>query len=896
MKNIFERLKNITDEEFQEWSNIGIKVIIGILIIILLVELLKVACNTYNDYKLRKKMVILKVLPKQSIDLKETETLIKNLHEMLINTKFRKYIYGRQYMSFEVGAVQGKINFYIGVPCDMKDRIVERIYASYSEIAIEASEDYIPEINKDKSALSVYTAELKLGYHHVLKLKTTDILSSVLSAMVDLDSKDFVGFQVLFRPIESSWQSRGRQELNKFDLKGIRPGQKLNLGDRMAHTVEKTMVSIEQEIFNKKGRTVIDINQGLRKNKLDRREIVGVSEKVIQVGFDTSIRLISIGKYKKANTTRIKAMVAAFSEVNGENKLRRSLIASHKYIFEQYKRRMMPLDNKDNNNKGNILVPSELSSIVFRLPNENLLEKYPVIERLAIKEFQMPIAAVATGKGITLGSNKYRAIEKLVEIKDEDLKRHMAVQGKTGTGKSEWLKTVFVNQISNKYDEYGNLIRKGKGAMLLEPHGKLSDETLALIPEDRRKDTIVFDLFSDHPLGFNFCKVPERESDIMTKDQLAQKTLDEAIEIFKRNFADVWSEKNEFYIENAVRAIMDAGKTMLELPRMFTDENFRNSIIPMIKDKKVKDFWIKKFKKNAKGQIDTGVDSTAQSVEYKLDKFLRSKELQRTLGQDECIDFKDILDNNKIIIFKFSKDKMSADKINFIGGIAIKLLIVAAFSRDRAMWNDLFVLFIDEAQNFISESIKDVLYELRKYGVGLMLLHQELEQMKKVPGLVNAIYNNVGTKITFTTGNLDAPFFTKEYSPRVDVDDLTNLPSRHGYCKLLVNGTTSDTFNIYSIDSPKVTAEEAARSVEEIRKYNDEGRMSVEELDMMIAQRYEEYDDEVDFEVGDFAINVDEDEELESKTIDINDKLDLNENIKNDQENNVEKKKVSNYW
>ena len=610
-------------------------------------------------------------------------------------------------------------------------------------------------------------------------------------------------------------------------------------------------------------------------------------------------------------------MFAAFTEVNGENKLKRSLIASHNYIFEQYKRRMMPLDNKDNSNKGNIFVPSELSSFVLRLPGEQLLEKYREIEKLAIKEFPMPVEAIASGKGIVFASNKYRAIEKYVEIKDEDIKRHLVVQGKTGSGKSEWAKTLFINQISNQYDENGTLLRKGKGAMLLEPHGKLGNELTELIPEDRWKDTIIFDFFSEHPWGFNFCKVPEREGDLLNKDQLAQKTLEEAIEIFKRNFSDVWSDKNEFYIENAIRAIMDAGLTMLELPRMFNDEKFRNSVIPKIKDKKVKDFWIKKFKKNSKGQIDSSVDSTAQSVEYKLDKFLRSKELQRTLGQDECIDFKDILDNNKIIIFKFSKDKMSADKINFLGGIAIKLLIVAAFARDKSMWDDPFILLVDEAQNFINESIKDVLYELRKYGIGLVLMHQELEQMKKVPGLTNALYNNVGSKITFTTGTLDAPFFTKEYSPRVDCDDLTNVPSRHGYCKLLVNGTTSETFNIYSIDSPKVTTEQAARAVQEIKKYNAEGKMSADELDKMIAERYEDEDHEdgSDLSGQAFAINIEdyEDENIEtdsrnikdeeSRTISIIDKLEAKNkeesiNIKAEESLELDEdgKKANSYW
>lgn len=882
------------------WLVMGLKIVVVLAIGMLIVGLLKLACNFYQDYKIRKKMVVLKILPKKAIDIKETERLIKNMHSMLINTKFRKYIYGRQYISFEIGAKQGKINFYISVPGDMKDRIVDRIYSSYSEVAIEITEDYIP----DAKGLSVYTSELELGYHHTLKLKSQDILGSLISAMVELDSKDFVGIQILLRPLDNSWQKQGRKDLAKFEKEGIRPGQKKDLGEKAANA----LISIEQELIGK-GRTIIGIGGGPKKTKLDRKEIVVVSEKITDVGFDTIIRLVALGKFRKGNTARIKALVAAFTEVNSENKFKRTFISSHKFIFEKYKKRMMHLEDKKN-----IFVPSELASFSLRLPGDQLLQKYREIEKLIIKEFPVPNEAVVSGKGNVFALNRYRAVEKLVEIKDVDLVRHMVVQGKTGTGKSEWAKTLFLNQISNEYDENGKLIKKGRGAMILEPHGKLANELLDIIPEDRRKDTIVFDLYSEHPWAFNFCKVPNRESDILTADQLAQKTLDEAIEIFKRSFADVWSEKNEFYIENAVRAIMDAELTMLELPRMFTDKKFRDSVIPKIKDKKVKSFWIDKFKTNAKGQIDSSVESTAQSVEYKLDKFLRSKELQRTLGQNDCIDFKEILDTNKIIIFKFSKDKMSKDKITFIGGIAMKLLIVAAFSREKVMWDDPFTIFVDEAQNFINESIKDVLYELRKYGIGLILMHQELEQMKEVPGLINAIYNNVGTSITFTTGEGDAPFFAKKYSPKVDEDDLTNLPSRHGYCKLLINGKTSDTFNIYSIDSPKVTTEEAAKSVMEITNYNAEGKMSADELDKMIAERYEDEDDEYESDLSGqaFAINIDKEDEVEDneiiqeekKTIDIMDKIELKNKekvvIDNDEEllnkPEEEKKKASSYW
>lgn len=841
---VIEKIKDLLDPAM---GSVALKygLIIGgsILGVIVVYSLLEEALYLYHDRRLEKNSVLLKILPKRGVDIKETEKLIKNLHSMLLNTKLRKIQYGRPYMSFEIGAKQGKMNIYISVPRDMKDRIVDRIYSTYSDIAIEIVDEYIPDIKK----LPCYTSELVLGYHHTFKIKTKgtdDIVSSILSGMKDLDNKDFTGVQVIVRPVDNSWQTKGRRELAKFEREGKRPGESTGFIEKISR-VKDQIADETDEMLAQEG-IRLNLSGGSsasRKTRMERKEILVASEKLMEPGFEVVIRVIAAGKYRKGNTARVKAISAAFSELDAENRFKKEMIMSHQYVFNLYRKRRPYLRGKHN-----ILTPSELSNFFLRIPGENILSKFAEVERIAIREFEAPAEAISSGKGAIFAKNTYRGQEHILEIKDKDLVRHIVVQGKTGSGKSEWFKTIFLDHI-----------KKGRGAMLLEPHGKLADEILEIIPENRRKDVIVFDLFSDYPWPFNFCKVPDRDSDIMDNEQLAQKTVDEAIEIFKRAFSDVWTEKNEFYITNSIKAIMETGNTMVELPRMFSDKEFRDSIIPKIKDPKVKSFWTTKFKVNAQGKIDASTESTAQSVEYKLEKFLNSKELVRSLGQNDCIDFKEILDENKIIIFKFSKDRMSKDRINFLGGIAMKLLIVGAFARDKSKWNMPFLVGIDEAQNFLSESIKDVFYELRKYGVGLVLMHQELEQMKEVPGLINAIYNNVGTSITFTVGDLDAPFFVTKYGPRVDKDDLVGLPSRYGYCKLLVNGYTTDTFNIYSLDRPEVTAEEAEASVTEILEYNKEGKLHRDDIDLMIADRFGNQEDvEFNEEEQKFAIDFEE--------------------------------------
>lgn len=818
------------------------------------------AMYEYHDKQLVKTGVLLKILPKESTDIKETEKLIKNLHKMLLNTKFRKLQYGRPYMSFEIAGKQGKMNFYMWVPKDMKDRIVDRMYAAYPEIALEVMEkDYIP-VDKDPT----YTAELKLGFHHTQKLKSKldqDILASILSSIKDLDRSEFAAVQILIRPLDNKWQIKGREAISDFDKNGVR-GAKTgsNIKDAVLGAVGGLARDVDEELAYQGLRTNLSgtmgrsTNSANRKSKFDRKEITVAAEKLMEPGFETVIRIVAKGKFKKGNTARVKAMSAAFSELDDNNRFKNDYVFSHSHVFDNFQNRKNYLYGKEN-----ILVPSELASFFLRLPGTNLLDKFSEIEKIAVKQFAPPKGSISTGKGIIFAKNTYRGKENIIEIKDKDLMRHIVVQGKTGSGKSEWFKTVFRQHISNIRDDNGNIIRKGRGAMVLEPHGKLADELIEIIPEDRRKDVIFFDLLSDYPLPLNFCKVPDRDTEDMTHDQLAQKTVDEALEIFQRAFSDVWSEKNGFFIKNAIKTIMETGDTMLELPRLFNDKEFRKKIIPQIKDPKVKQFWTSKFKENAQGKIDSSTESTVGSVEYKLEKFLDSKEMMRSLGQNDCIDFKEILDNDKIIIFRLAKKILSKDRVSFIGGIAVKLLIVAAFARDRSKWDTPFLVGIDEAQNFINESIKDILYELRKYGIGLILMHQEMNQMKEVKGLDSAIYNNVGTSITFQVGDMDAPFFESKYGPRVDQDDLKDLPSRYGYCKLLVDGTTSDTFNIYSMDSPKVDPREGKKSKHEILEYNKEGRMHVDEIDKIMRERFN-YDE---YEEQNFAVELDTAEENE---------------------------------
>ena len=816
--------------------------IIGILILYLFIQGMGLITEFFKNRKLEKKGILMEILVKRTTNAKATEALIKNLHSTILNTNLREMFHGKPYLSYEITAEKDKITFYTWIPKDYKDMLTERIYATYPECAIRQVDDYLTNriwtVPSDyikyfrarlkgekakfpKNHLSIYGTEMELGFHHVLPLNKNidreDIISSIVSTMKNLEWHERVVLQVLARPIDGTWQRNGQNILKDYVANGIRPNKKGKRGEKFEGAADEVGKWLESELseFNIKPTSG---SKTSRKTPYERKEITGATEKILEPGFETVIRLAAIGNYRKGAKSRLKALGAAFNELNKENKLARNIIYAKQLFYKRLKHRRIYLRERNN-----ILTPGELSKFFMRLPDETLIDQFPEIQALVVKEFAPP-RGVESEK-FKIGMNNFRGIETVIGLKFSDLKRHIIVQGKTGTGKSEWAKGLM--------KESAEL---GLGFALFEPHGKLADETLRMIPAHRRKDVIEFDLFDDYPTPFNFCKIKEVKG--RRTEEIVEKTTKEIIDINRRLFSEAWSGKNAYYLENAIKTVIELKSgNYVDIRRLFSDKKFREFAIKNIKDPQLIHFWKSEFAVDKKGNLSVGTQSTVNSVDYKLGSFLNSKSLLRCVGQDDCIDFKEILDQNKILIFKFDKERMSEDQLAFIGGIAVKMLIVESFRRDKSQWDNPFLIIMDEFQNFVTPSIETILDELRKYGVCLVAMHQRLKQLDKIDGLKNAIYNNVGTKITFTAGDEDAKDLSKYFEPRVDEKDLIRLPSRYGYVKLLVDGQTSETFNIYTLDAPKVDAKEGEKGIKEIKAYNRVGKMYYKDIDKMIASR-----------------------------------------------------------
>jgi len=846
LKNIIESLKNILFTNKDKLPAIMVAVLAGIIIIVIIYQFADLVLLAMHDRRIRKKGVTLKVLPWKDCTTKELESLIKNIHGMLLNTRWRKYVYGRPYLSFEILAdgnpprksgkkdQETRICFFVWVPKNYSSMIIERIHAAYPGISVSPCEtsQILPKRLHRKQR--VYCTEMELGYHHMLRIQTkteTSIIYSILSNMKNLQWHEKAVLQVLVRPLDNGWQLKGRKVLEDYERNNKRPLKRGNAA--------QFFEGLKEELGKEYEELVEARHKKEAKTRMDRREIRVSSEKLIETGFEVAIRVLTIGNYGVGNRVRAKAITSAFNELDMDNRFKRRFILNHGRHYRRVrKRKMAVVDRK------NILTTSELANFLLKLPSEEQLEDLPEVEKVMVRELPPPVG-IEKEKNI-IGENHYRGKVTPIGVADNDLKRHVVIQGATGSGKSEMAKTFGYNHILS-----------GRGLMLLEPHGKLVDEFLQLIPKEHHHRVVWCDLFDDHPFPFNFCKIIRRPDQRV--EDTVEKTVTELTDIFSILFRDTWSSKNAHFFTNALKTIieMQDGGNIGDLKRLFNDRAFREYALSKVKDLEVRDFWLNQYKEN----LET--EQTVLSIMHKLVQFLNSKKIMRSVCQKDCIDFLDIVNNNKILIFRFSKDNMSEKSIKFIGSIAIKLMIIAAFQRDRSQWDTPFLLMVDEAQNFITPNIKTVIYELRKYGVALFPMHQGLEQLDAEKGLKEALYGNVGTIITFMTGTEDSRFFEQIHQPRLTARDIENLPSRHAYVKTLVDGAKTKSFNIYTVDSPTIEKKHGLQNAFEIKKHNMQTRKHYKAIDRELEQRITDYAAVSDHErKEDFKVAIEEDDEV----------------------------------
>ncbi len=405
---------------------------------------------------------------------------------------------------------------------------------------------------------------------------------------------------------------------------------------------------------------------------------------------------------------------------------------------------------------------------------------------------------------VPFAKTNFRNKEQVFGIKTDDRRRHMYTIGKTGAGKSTLLKNMMVADI-----------RAGHGVAVIDPHGEFAESILDYVPEHRKNDIVYFNPADiDNPMAFNIA-----ESVGMSERHLVASGL---IGIFKKLWADSWGPRLEYVLRNTILALLeDPDSTLLGIMRMFSDKEYRKSVIDKVTDPVIKAFWLDEYSKySQKFEVEA-----VAPIQNKVGQFLTNPLIRNIVGQKKSsINIREIMDKKKILIVNLSKGRIGEDTAKLLGAMIITKIQLAAMSRvdiaNEEEREDFFV-YIDEFQNFSTESFADILSEARKYRLNLILTHQYLDQLGDT-GVKEAIMGNVGTLVLFRIGAEDAEFFEKEFAPQVDLQSLVNLPNYKIYLKLMIDGVSSSAFSADTLPPAIPNEESFAKEIIELsrKKYS----------------------------------------------------------------------------
>jgi CxxC-x17-CxxC domain-containing protein len=360
-------------------------------------------------------------------------------------------------------------------------------------------------------------------------------------------------------------------------------------------------------------------------------------------------------------------------------------------------------------------------------------------------------------------------------IKTDDRRRHMYLIGKTGMGKSTILENMIVDDI-----------RAGRGVAVVDPHGDLAEKIMLFIPAERVKDVIYFNPSdTDFPIAFNIVEHVEQKVRHLVASGL--------IGVFKKLWADSWGPRLEYILRNAILAVLDyPNSTLLAVIRMLSDKNYRKKIVDSVQDPVVKAFWQKEFA----GYADKFASEAVSPIQNKVGQFLSSSLIRNVVGQTKSsIDVRKVMDEGKILIMNLSKGHIGEDNSALLGAMMITKIQLAAMSRVDIPEKERkdFYLYIDEFQNFSTDSFANILSEARKYHLNLIIAHQYIEQLSDE--VKAAVFGNVGTMVSFRVGATDAEELVKELAPVFTEEDILNLPKYEFYIKLMIDGVASTPFS-----------------------------------------------------------------------------------------------------
>ena len=709
----------------------------------------------------------------------------------------------QEHLSFEIVASSESIRFFVFLPTHLKDFVEGQLYAQYPNVVIAEVADYARQA--DISGKIIAQTVLRLTKEDVYPIRTfnnfeVDPLAGITAVLTKLAPGEQVWLQFVARPVGDDWQKKGLSV-----IKSVRSGG--NSKKSTASRVGGLFMSVAKELAQPGSGASAGDSAPKELPGPVVEALGGIESKITKLGFETVFRLTVIGNDEASARSRVATVAGAYKQFNTTN-MNGFGVGS---IAINDPSSWTVFLNRSFEEKGSLMNTEELAS-VYHFPSESVAT--PNLAWAGSKKGEAPAILPVKGEGgdgetTLIGATDYRNQEREFGIRLIDRLQHVYIIGKSGCGKSKLMLRMIRDDIIN-----------GRGVVVVDPHGELIDETLQVIPENRVDDVVVFDPSDrEYPIAFNLLEqVPDDFKGMVSSGFVG---------IFKKIFGFSWGPRLEHILRNTVLALLDyPDSTMLSIPRMLTEKPFREEVIEHIKDPVIADFWVNEF-----GAMDGKFATEAVSpILNKIGQFLSTPTIRNIVGQPRtAINIRQLMDESKILLVNLSRGKIGEDNAALMGAMMITKVQLAAMSRaDTSAVNRApCFLYVDEFQNFATESFATILSEARKYGLGLTVAHQYINQMQEE--VANAVFGNVGTLISFRVGPSDAEYLAKEYKPVFDETDFVNLEKYHIYIRLLINGVTPPAFSARTLAPPEMDATLLPRIIEQSRQKYSTPREEVEQ-------------------------------------------------------------------
>ncbi|MFA5004208.1 MAG: ATP-binding protein [Candidatus Saccharimonadales bacterium] len=699
--------------------------------------------------------------------------VIYNIVASTFQKGFKSRWYGQRHFAFEIVGSQGFVYFYAAVPVTMVDSVKQAIVSAYPTSRIEevAEHNIFSPIGKLNATVG---GELNLKESFAYPIATyqdlkRDALQSILNALSTLDKTDGAAIQILIRPADPGWR---KQALSTAGKK--RKGKDKSV---TASVIAKQMVTaFVKPPEAKEGESGSSSKPDL--SSLEQSVVDSIEDKTRYPGFEVLIRVVSSSNVTGRAQAILNNVVASFSlfDAPGKNGFKFSPAKDISALSTAYIMRFFPSKSRQN-----ILNSVELATL-FHFPDQSNIPTSQ-LERQDSKQVDGP--RNVPEQGLLLGFNIFRGVKKPIRIALTDRQRHLYAVGQTGTGKSTFLENLALQDMMN-----------GDGFAFVDPHGDTAEKLLAMVPKERTEDVIYFcPSEMEYPMGLNLFEFHSPDQ----KDFLIQEALNMLYKLYDPQHQGIIGPRYEHLFRNAALTIMadPQGGTFVDIPKLFRDPQFVQQKLQHVTDQNVVEFWQKEMPQSQRSNEFGEVVSWFVS---KFGAFLSNEMMRNIIGQTKsAFDLREVMDKKKILLVNLSKGRTGELNSKLLGMVFVMKFQAAAMSRanvPESERND-FALYVDEFQNFSTDSFATIMSEARKYHLNLIVANQFTTQLTEE--IRDAVFGNIGTIVSFRVGQNDVESLSRYFQPQFDGDDLVRVPNANAIVRTLINGVPTQPFSMATL-------------------------------------------------------------------------------------------------